>query len=46
MSTFHEQDGISLCRLHVVTQTRESAPLLRSLIARVGTSLCQGLVKA
>jgi hypothetical protein len=39
----HEQHGTSACRLHVASQTRESAPLLRSpsLKARtcVGTSL-------
>ena len=39
----NEQYGMSLCRLHVAAQTRESALLLRSLKtrARVGTSLCQ-----
>jgi len=37
----YEQDGPSLARLHVAAQTRESAPLLRSPAARVGTSLCQ-----
>jgi len=41
----YEQDGPSLARLHVAAQTRESASLLRSLAARVGTSLCQGKVK-
>jgi len=40
----HEQDSMSLCCLHVAAQTRESAPLLRSLIASVGTSLCQGRI--
>jgi hypothetical protein len=42
----HEQHGTSVCRLHVAAQTRESAPLLRSLVARVGTSLCQWEVMA
>jgi len=45
----YEQDGPSLARLHVAAQTRESAPLLRSLplnaSVRVGTSLCQGKLK-
>ena len=41
----YEQDGPSLARLHVAAQTRESASLLRSPLARVGTSLCQGKVK-
>ncbi len=41
----NEQDGMSLCRLHVAAQTRGSAPLLRSPIARVDTSLCQQGVK-
>ena len=41
----HEQDGPSVARLHVAAQTRESAQLLRSPTARVGTSLCQGKVK-
>ncbi len=36
----HEQDGPSLARLHVAAQTRESAPLLHSPLARTGTSLC------
>jgi len=46
----YEQDGLSMARLHVAAQTRESAALLRSptpnkkywATARVGTSLCQG----
>jgi hypothetical protein len=45
----HEQDGPSLARLHVATQTREFAPLLHSpppktkfwATTRVGTSMCQ-----
>ena len=37
----NEQGGMSLCRLHVDAQTRESAPLLHSPSVRVGTSLCQ-----
>ena len=41
----YEQDGPFLARLHVAAQTRESASLLRSPLARVGTSLCQGKVK-
>jgi len=40
----YEQDGLSIARLHVATQTRESASLLRSPTAHVGTSLCQGKV--
>ena len=38
----NEQDGPSKDHLHVTAQTRGSAALLHSLIARVGTSLCQG----
>ena len=37
----YEQDGPFLARLHVAAQTRESASLLRSPAACVGTSLCQ-----
>jgi hypothetical protein len=37
----HEQDGPSVGRLHVAAQTRGFASLLRSLIVRVGASLCQ-----
>ena len=37
----YEQNGPSMGRLHVAAQTRESAPLLRSPLVRVGTSLCQ-----
>ena len=42
----HEPDGPSMGRRHVATQTRGSAPLLRSPFrfaqARVDTSLCRG----
>lgn len=41
MSIKYEQDGPSMGHLHVATQTREPAPLLRLPTARVGTSLCQ-----
>ena len=45
MSLFNElhdeQDGPSLARLHVASQGRDPATLLRSPAARVGTSLCQ-----
>ena len=41
----NEQDGPSMARLHVAAQTRESASLLRSPSARVGTSVCQGQVR-
>ena len=41
MSFEYEQDGPSLGHLHVATQAREPAPLLRLPPARVGTSLCQ-----
>ena len=41
----NEQNGMSLCRLHVAAQMRESASLPHSpqnqVGARVGTSLCQ-----
>ena len=37
----YEQDGPSMGRLHIAAQAREPASLLRSLAARVGTSLCQ-----
>ena len=41
----YEQNDPSLGRLHVATQTRGSASLLRSLNARIGTSMCQGVVE-
>jgi hypothetical protein len=34
----YEQDGPSMAHLHVAAQTRGSALLLHSLLARVGTS--------
>jgi hypothetical protein len=43
IACIHEQDGPSVGHLHVAAQTRGSAPLLRSPLARVGTSLCQGV---
>lgn len=41
MSFEYEQDCPSLGHLHVATQAREPATLLRLPPARVGTSLCQ-----
>ncbi len=38
----YEQDSPSMGHLHVAAQTCESASLLHSLFARIGTSLCQG----
>ena len=40
----NEQNGPSMGRLHVATQAREPATLLRSPAVRVGTSLCQSEV--
>ena len=37
----YEQNDPSMGRLHVASQGRDPATLLRSPAARVGTSLCQ-----